>query len=203
MFGIRFRRVVAVSALVFVALATAQPVFADEELGERGTVGQHSLTDTFSNPGARCKYREMSDPDDVGRLRRIVVRPPNMRAVAGKDDQMVGWQFTVQRRITHGRDPRFWEKRYISPTYTATTDDAHDAPFSEASVRVYVPFTEPGSGHGYAEYRVNVTMFWYRADGSVQGMAKHRVEFYQMVMDTRARGAETDTCPDFYLLHPA
>src|SRR5829696_4560402 len=152
-----------VSPFILVLGIGAQPVLADTERGHTGTVGQHSLQDTTGSPGATCKYATIVADNDL-KLRRIVVRPPLMRAVEGRSAQTVGWKFTVQLRVQGIGGATDWVIRYTSPEMTAVTDDAHNALFSDAAVRV-----RPGrrTAGGMKQYRVVVTMLWHRADGSV------------------------------------
>jgi hypothetical protein len=175
-----------VTTLAVAMLVIAQPVLADTELGHTGTVGVHSLSDTSGNPGTTAKYKYNSS-DGFGWLKRLFVKPPNMRAVAGKNAQKVGWLFTVERKICGIGGCDIWRLRYTSPEMTAVTDDTHNAAFSEATVGVTVP-----CGHNCADagatYRVTVKMIWHRANDSVQGTARHRVYWYRAVMDTGETG---------------
>jgi hypothetical protein len=166
---------IALVAAIVATLLVTQPVLAETPLGTTGTVGSHSLNDTStSNPGATCGYRYDST-DDVWLINKITVRAPNMKAVAGSCAQKVGGSYIVQRRIYGpvGR-PGPWLLRYTSPTFTKVTSDKTNAALTAKSVPVRVSF---GVGAGY-EYRVIVTMVWYRASGGVQGTAKSRVDYY-------------------------
>jgi hypothetical protein len=195
MYATAFRRSFLPVAMAIGALTAAQPVLADTEL-DAGTVGVHSLTDTASNPGALCKYRYLPTYD-VGRLKRIVVRPPNMRAVAGRSAQEVGWQFTIQRRIDIEPNPGTWEDRYTSPEMTAVTDDSHNASFGSGSVSVTVPFG-PGGDGAAALYRVVVKMIWHRPNGSVQGTARDRVDFYERAVSNGGGDVQNNFCTGYW-----
>lgn len=183
-----------VTALALAALGAAQPVFADTELGHNGTVGVHSLTDTSASPGAIARYK-YNNADGFGWLKRLFVHPPNMRAVAGRSAQTVGWLFTVERKICGLGGCDIWRLRYTSPEMTAVTDDSHNAAFSDATVGVTVP-----CGHNCADagatYRVNVKMIWHRPNQSVQGTARHRVYYYRAQMDTGESGVMEKTAWD-------
>jgi hypothetical protein len=196
MFVRSIRSLFVLASIGVALLLGAQPVFADTELGHTGTVGVHSLTDTASSPGAKCKYRYLS-AYDYGRLKRIVVQPPNMRAVAGKSAQKVGWQFTIQRREMGLGGSSPWEPRYTSPEMTAITSASHNATFSSASVGVTTPFG-PDTEDAGAIYRVNVKMIWHRPDGSVQGTARHRVNYYRSVLDIGGSGLQNNVCSDYW-----
>jgi hypothetical protein len=197
MFGRGFRIWLVVASLAAAMVVTAQPVLADTELGHTGTVGAHSLNDTAASPGATCKYRYLPSPN-VGKLVRIAVHPPKVKAVAGKNAQTVGWKFTVQRKIAGLTGSSPWENRYTSPEMTAVTDDAHNAAFTKASVRVEVPFG-PNAEDVAAFYRVKVKMFWHRADDSVQGTALHRIDFYKIKLDTGGSAVQEDFCGAYEL----
>jgi len=193
----RWRNLLVLASVTVALLVGAQPVAADTELGHTGTVGLHSLLDTPGNPGATCKYKYLSEYQ-IGRLKRIVVFPPRMRAVAGKDAQTVGWNFTVQRREAGLGGSGPWENRYTSPEMTAVTDDAHNASFDQASVSVTTPFG-PDVEDAIALYRVHIKMFWHRPNGSVQGTAKHRVNYYRSVYTNRSgSGVQENVCGDYW-----
>lgn len=190
------RSVVALATVGMTVLAVAPPVLADTELGHSNPVGIHSLTDTSANPGATCKYKYLP-AYGVGRQKRMFVQPPNMRAVAGMAAQEVGWQFTVQRRIDIEPSIGRWENRYTSPVMAAVTDDGHNAAFSSASVSVTVPFGPDADGAA-AIYRVTVKMIWHRPNGSVQGTARHRINFYLRVMSNGASDVQNNFCGGYY-----
>ena len=132
MFGRNLRGLVLAGTVAFAALAAAQPAIAAIQLSRTGTVGAHSLTDTSANPAAIGKYKYYAS-DGFGWLVRFFVNPPNMRAVAGKSAQTVGWKFTVQRKICGFTGCGNWTTRYTSPEMTAVTDDAHNAAFTQAT----------------------------------------------------------------------
>jgi hypothetical protein len=182
--------------LVLGILAGPQTVAADTELGETGTVGAHSLNDTTANPGATCKYHYIS-AQDGGRLNRIDVDPPNVKAVAGKSSQSVGWQFTVQRRAGSIYTNNPWKNRYTSPIKKALTDDAHNAPFSGGTVSVTVPYG-PDSQDVQADYRVVVKMLWYLPNGAVQGTARHRVNYYDTTENNASLAVQHNLCWSYW-----
>jgi hypothetical protein len=71
--------------------------------------------------------------------------------------------------------------------FTAITDDAHNAPFSQATASVTVP-----CGHNCADagatYRITVKMIWHRPNGSVQGTVLNRIYWYGAQMTTGESG---------------
>jgi len=157
-----------------------------------GRVGAYSLTDTQASAGETAKYRYFvsSRPgEDHWQLHRLVVRPPNMKAVAGNSNQTVGWSFTVQR-IECFEPPCLWEDRYTSPVYTAVTSDTANAPFGKESVSVRVPSQIAALVH----YRTFVRMFWYAPGGGVQGTAKALVHYTNWVRPGLSDSTQ-DSCP--------
>ena len=183
-----------VSALAMALALAAQPALADTELGHSGIVGTHSLEDFALAPGATCKYRFVHEAHS-GKLFRIVAGPPLMRAASGETSQTVGWKFTVERRV-HGIGGALeWVKRYASAEMTAVTDATHDAPFTKATVPVHAG---PLLAGGMYEYRVLVTMMWHAQDGSVQGRARHRVDYYASVIDTGGTGVQSNNCDAYW-----
>ena len=187
MFGRGLRTLVVVATVAVAALAATQPALA-YELSHTGTVGVHSLTDTSSNPGAIGRYRYYAS-DGYGFLNRFNVNPPNMRAVAGKSSQTVGWRYTVERKECGIEGCYRWIDRFTSVEFTAVTSDAHNASFSQATVSVNVP-----CGHGCydagAKYRITVKMIWHRPNGSVQGTVLNRIYWYGAQMTNGASGVQ-------------
>ena len=190
------RRLLLVLPIALAFAVSAQPALADTELGHRGTVGVHSLRDTSEHPGATCKYRYLP-AYGYGQLRRIEVRPPQVKAVSGKSHQLVGWRFTIQRKEIGLFGSTHWHKRYTSPEQITYTDDAHNAAFAGMFVRVKVPFG-PATQDAIAIYRVIVKLFWHRADGEIAGVARHRVDFYNSVMSSGERNVQQGACGDYW-----
>ncbi len=194
MFGRGLRSLVVVATLAVAAIVTTQPVYADTVLGHKGKIGAWSLTDTSSDPGAIGKYRYYNS-DGFGWLKRFYVNPPNMRAVAGKSSQTVGWLFIVERKVCGFGGCEHWNVRYTSPEMTAVTDDAHDALFGQATVRVRVPCGHLCADAG-AIYRIKVKMIWHRADGSVQGNVRDRIYWYGAQMTNGDSGVQEKVAGD-------
>jgi hypothetical protein len=117
----------------------------------------------------------------VAGLRRLEVRPPKVRSSGGS--QRVGWRSIVQR--THQVSPE-WIVTYKSPIQKATASATTNAPFSAMKVKVNVPDFP-------VYYRVDVVMFWYAADGSKAGKARHRVDYYNRLVDMRP-GVDKNKC---------
>jgi len=174
----------AVGAFAILATIGSQTVFADTELGDTGKVGTHSLTDTHSTPGAKCHYNSND------KLKAIEARPPNMAAFAGRTNQVVGWRFTVERRLNLGP----WKQVAKSVQQTTSVGGSGDAGgFSSMTVPITLPANEGMNGEH--EFRVVVKMFWYaKDDQTVNGTSRHRVDFYRNLMSNGGRSTDDGSC---------
>ena len=176
---LRHAAISVVGALVVTALAMS-PVLADEEYGHTGTVGYHHLRDSASGGGAICSYKRVN-PSPGGysyeaKLKWIDVRPPKVRAISGS--QEVGWLFKVER--VRNVSDALWVLRYTSPIQRDVTNASTNAEFSLRGINVILNTTSADDDPQYL-YRVKVKMFWYRANGTVQGTATHIVSNYKQV----------------------
>jgi hypothetical protein len=179
---------------LLLALLAAGPVLADLEQGHSGTVGFHELRDG-SNGGAICRYKQVpSSYAYEAKLKWIDVRPPKVRSTSGS--QAVGWRFLIERRSYDGATFSPWVVTYRSPVQRDVTNTTTNASFSTLGVRVAVPSTSYDEYPGYA-YRVQIKMFWFRADGTVGGTATHLVERYKSIfgMDNGDPVFSTDPYP--------
>ena len=177
------------AGLIAAALSTPAATLADFGLYHWGHPGVHFLGDSPTvgeAQGAACYYQGTGDLD----LYRIVVRQPHVEAYdrtpgANNDVQKVAWAAVFQK-TSNGVD---WTVDLISPKQFATTDDNEAAPFTKIS-RTFTP------QFGYS-YRVVVRMFWYLPQGTVDGKAYHRVEYYR---DIHSGGSGVGTFGCSYLL---
>jgi hypothetical protein len=190
------RFVIVLVTLAVASIAAVQPAAAGTRINATGTVGAWSYTDTAARPGAIAWYRYNSE-DGFGWLKRLYVNPPKMKAVSGMQHQTVGWMYNVQRKICGFGGCGHWEVTFTSEEFTAITDDSHSPGWGQDSVRVRVP-----CGHNCADagavYRVNVKMLWHRANGSVMGTAKHRINWYSLQLDTGGNDVHEKLAPDSY-----
>ena len=169
------------SGTVLLALSTG-PVVADTEWGHTGMTGYHALRDThYTNAGATCRYVGVyPSPGGYsyeGELKRIFVRPPKVRGIAGYGNQKVGWQFRVERTTNPSGT---WTTTYTSPWQNDMTTPTVLAEFTERSINVNVP-ADSADDPPYHLYRVMVKIRWYRPDNSVRGTATHRVDYYKEI----------------------
>ena len=166
-----------VSAVLF-AVIGAGPVLADVEQGHRGTVGFHDLRDGAKG-GVVCRYRETvpapSGYDYEAELKWIDVRPPKVRAIS--EPQRVGWKFLIERRDVGGD----WRVVYKSSTQSDLTSSTTNASFAMMGAAVNVP-ADSADDTPQSAFRVQVKMFWYASDGTIQGSAKHLVERYKSIL---------------------
>ncbi|HUR16681.1 MAG TPA: hypothetical protein VMZ33_05310 [Candidatus Limnocylindrales bacterium] len=162
-------------------------------MGHTGPVGYHALRDTFySNAGATCRYVGVyPSPGGYsyeGELKRIFVRPPKVKGIAGYGTQKVGWLFTVERTTNTSGS---WTTTYTSPWQYDMTTPSTLADFSQRSINVNVP-ADSNDEPPYHVYRVLVKMRWYRADGAVRGTATHRVDYYKEIYTNWPLGDGTE-----------
>jgi hypothetical protein len=195
----KLRGLVIAGTVAISALAIAQPALAGD-LGQTGTVGHYRVVDTKTDQSVLAHYRWYNG-DNLGWLKKFVVDPPRMKAVAGKSAQTVGWKFYVEREDCGFFGCGNWHKTYTSPEMTAVTDDSTNASFGQASVRVYVP-----CGHGCEDlasaYRVTIKMIWHKPNGNIQGTAKYRIVWYESETSRGDHGRQKNVAgaawsPDF------
>jgi hypothetical protein len=175
-------------------LSIAQPALGFTKLNTTGTVGAYKVLDSQAFPGGLCTY-DYSSANQAWKLKHIHVGPPRMKAVPGMGTEKVGWQFTIQRREIGFGGPGPWENRYTSPTFTASTDSTHNAPFNAwEGVKVIVPFQIGADAS--AEYRAKAKLIWYKANGTgVLGSVTGRIDWYYY--DSRKSHEVPTTCSDY------
>jgi hypothetical protein len=195
----KLRGLVVVMTVAAAALSLSQPALAGE-ISRSGTIGHYKVVDTKTDQSVLAHYRWYNG-DNLGWLKKFVVDPPRMKAVAGRSDQTVGWQFYVERKDCGFTSCSRWKKTYTSPEMTAVTDDSHNAAFMPASVRVYVP-----CGHLCEDlvsaYRVTIKMIWHKPNGNVQGTARYRIVWYESETSRGDHGRQKNVAgaawsPDF------
>ena len=167
---------------LLLAFTAAMPVQADTPVDETGTTGFHALRDSPDKPGYTCHYKGMYPPSGGdrydGKLNRIGVRPPKVRAISGQ--QEVGWRFMVERMNVSELNTN-WVVTYKSSIERDTTSSSRNALFSMRDVDVRLP-ADGFNGDTQYDYRVKVKMFWYTANGGVQGTSTHLADWYKEVL---------------------
>lgn len=150
--------------LLVVALAGPATTSADTTISHEGRFGVHFLADSLEYPGARCHY------DDATVLDAIRVRDPFVfardRNADRVDSQWVSWRFRIQAETLKG-----WANVATSDAQKRIASDTQPANFS--------PIRTSFAGSASTQYRVEVIIRWYSADGErVVGRAVHRVDWY-------------------------
>ncbi len=158
-------------ALVVTLSVGIGPVFADIDIFTTGTVGEHSLKlDTPEAGGAICFFNE-EGPDD---LWKIKMRPPMVYAIdrdGSRNHQMVGWQLLIDRSSDTSPAVIFHKSRIQK----LVAYDDQPAAFT-------AKFAAPRFPNDDSRYRVFAKMYWYRADGSIEGASVHVVTEYRQVV---------------------
>ena len=155
---------VAVAAALGAFVLGTGTVSAATELKTSGNIGQYSVSDAQGD--VICSY------DQSGYLEAIYIdTPPEVYArnkTSGLDQQQVGWQFIVKSRLT-GPDQTY-TPFFKSTVAKANATDASAAAFEPRKLAVAFP-------DDFA-YRVFVKVIWYRADNSIAGTTKTRIDTY-------------------------
>lgn len=174
MFRTRVQRVVLLVGVTLGMLVAVSPVVAATELGRSGVVGPHKVVDKQSYAGAACSYAQVAGRPNNLSLVQISVSSPHVWAVSG--EQLVGWNFSVQRRNFGLGFTGKWSTRYTSPRFTEWATETREADFTYASVNVTVPGR--ANAESYFEYRVIVKLFWFGDNGSITGSARKLLLWY-------------------------
>jgi hypothetical protein len=159
------RNATLVLAVVGGLLVSSTSVSADTHWSGSGTYGVHYLQDSLEFPGVRCFYN-----NTTFNIQRVKVRFPIVYArnrTDGRDSQVVGWRFNLQRSTADTTD---WSTIYRSPVKRSKAFDDLPAAFDNLTYS----FTGGNSFH----YRVLVGMRWYASDNTLEGRATHRVDNY-------------------------
>jgi hypothetical protein len=182
--GSRPRVVLMPVVLLCLTLMTSVPAAAyvppaDQVLGQPGN---HDFRDHAygSHDGSvDCDYRQLST--GVRKIKRFVIRAPlawwpDMDSGKPNEHGTVGWRFRLQTTSHPGGS---WSTVFTSAVQKRTAHEdqpAHDladkAPFTARSLDWSVP--------GTADFRVKVTISWYRSNGSVMGTASHWYYLYDV-----------------------
>jgi hypothetical protein len=147
------------------------PALADVDIFTTGTVGEHSLKlDVPEAGGAICFFNE-AGPDD---LWKIKMRPPLVYAIdrdGGRNQQMVGWRLIIDRS-GDGMPAKLFHKSKIQKQIA----------YDDQPARFTAKFAAPVFPDDDSRYRVFAKMFWYRADGTIEGASVHVVTQYRQVV---------------------
>jgi hypothetical protein len=188
------RLILGATAVVAALVLSAGPAMATE-ISHSGKIGFHQLNDRPDNPGMVCAYD--NDSDDLVGFEAVM--PPTIWSrdrTSGRDKQKVGWRFTILRK--HNNKP--WRSFYQSSIVKAFAWDDQSAYFLYRSpLNLMVPVQEFPN---HDSYKVRITQYWYRADGSVAGTALSQVDVIaEAYQDSNTEYNELDTTCSNRFLH--
>jgi len=168
--GIRTSAFVAVAALALLITAEG-PAAAFTVTGQSGLTGPYSLTDAMSPAGYQavvCSYSTAGSKLTLVTAHHPVVKARNR--TAGRDSQVVAWQFIVQHATPSGTT---FTTLYASPFARAKAYDNLAAPFADRS------WQAPPDPTG--KYRVVIVVRWYvpGSTTAIAGQVKLRDGFYE------------------------
>ncbi|MEA2676954.1 MAG: hypothetical protein QOJ81_1095 [Chloroflexota bacterium] len=171
-------------------MLTASPVaaFGDYDLSETGTVGNWSVSDSASHPGAVCKYGPLVGVYPHRELQTIKVHAPHVWGHYSAQT-WVGWRFVV--RGYQGGGPA--HTVYTSPTWKAMASSSSMASFIDASA------TQSAFAN-WTFLDVSVSMFFYTPESSTNWMAagggrvKGRIDTYGLKWGGNMHGSIRSAC---------
>jgi hypothetical protein len=184
----RARLVLGATAVLAALTLSAGPVMADTELGHTGKVGDHYLNDVSGYTGVICHYDE-----DNTHLTSFEVRQPNIWArnrTTHRDSQKVGWRILIKRQM-YGSSA--WKTFFKSSIKKATAYDDQSAYFPIRTLTPQMPHEPIGEP---SHWMAVIKMYWFAADGSVAGTARHRVDVYKL--DNGSSTTEAPYCNSLF-----
>ncbi len=166
-------------------LAAPTPVAAYQVVSETGLLGPYTFSESVASPRARCGYgARIGDKHD---LRWMRLGPPTVKASDRdsdkRDSRIAGWRFLIQRST----DLTTWTTVARSPIQKARAYEDKAAAFS--AMKVYYRATNP-----LKQFRALVVVYWYRADGTIEGRAKLTPQYYQLRFPDRVEPTTFDAC---------
>jgi hypothetical protein len=172
-------------AISLLALAgSIAPVGAFVTVGQGGTIGSFSWSDTEGNTAASCYYDENVPGAQGSDIDRIRIDHPVVFAKAGT--RKVGWRYLVQRSEDAGGTGG-WTTIKKSDLQKRTATTTSPAAFSD---RYYTIPTNVDH-----HFRVLIVIQWYEAGSSteVDGFRKLRAEHYRALNNGSLR-VDIDRC---------
>lgn len=165
-----------------VALFIVQPVAA-HAVHTSGSPGNYTVTDTQTNPGARCYYPGVNQSNND--LSKIKIYAPLMYAKSGT--QWVGWQYSVQHGTTAGSDAA-WTTYYKSAVMKTTATTSHAAAFSTQ--------TWIAGNHINRFWRIKLLMFWYTSSSktNITGQVNWLMDWYTVTYPPNPDTSNPDHC---------
>ena len=164
-------------------IALSSPVSADSTTG---LTGHFLFTDSSGTPGAKCTY-VIEQPSNLAFIHKFTVKPPkgwwpDTNSSINNQHGKVGWRFILEE-TTNGTD---WVTVKHSSVQKATAYEDSQNPYGSATKASFskMALTINAHNYPYGEFRVTVTAYWYKANGSQLGSASHTVEWYRSVAGT-------------------
>ena len=153
--------------VLLVALAGPVATSADTAVSDTGRYGVHYLADSEEYPGVRCAY------DNSTVIESVRVRDPLVFARDRNPDRVdsrwVSWKYRIQAET---------EKSWL----TVATSALQKRVATDSQVANFSPMRTTFDGSASTQYRVEVIIRWYGADGTtVVGRAVHRADWYSWV----------------------
>jgi len=164
------------------ALFIVQPVAA-HVAHTSGSPGNYTVTDTQTNPGARCYYPGVNQSNND--LSKIKIHSPVMYAKSGT--QWVGWQYSIQHGDAPGSNAA-WITYYKSPVMKGQATTTQAASFSTQ--------TWIAGNHINRFWRVKLLMFWYKAGSktSISGQVNWIMDYYKVTYPPNPDTWNPDYC---------
>ena len=170
--GIGFRRVARGLSLAVIAGAcialSGGTALAAQVVGETGSHGHYSFTDSVAHPGATCSYEGAAGTFHFNGLR---VRPPTMyypdrSSTNPHEHGSVAWQVKIQHR-----QGGVWATVKTGALISSVAYENQAAMFASK----FVSWPGPDS----TKYRALVTLTWYNHDASIYGTVSAVIEHYR------------------------
>jgi hypothetical protein len=185
------RALIVIASCVVALLISVSPALGDTQLEETWYndlgIGRNHLVDNTSKPGARCHWSQSSVSQDWWTMDELSVRPP--KVFGTRNNQRVGWRFMVVRQKEAFSGEQQWPKKI---TYTSPIQNGIAQIHSAATFRrMSVPVDTPNDGRSYA-YWVRVKMFWYQANGDIQGWSLHEADYYSQFVGDSFNGVYSE-----------
>jgi hypothetical protein len=171
----RFRTALLLGGSMLALVLAAQPVAAATVISASGTFGLAVIPDAaVGKQGANCDYKT-SGSNGHFRLKDMSARGPKIYAHdtgSGTQHQWVGWKYKIQGDTN--ADNVFGTK-FTSTVVKAKATDSTPAAFARRT------WTAP-SNLKQGNYRVQVTLIWYKPGSStqVQGKQVANVDYYKV-----------------------
>jgi hypothetical protein len=173
------RVLIALTAALVLAIASAGSASATIYQHQTGIIGPWSWNDTSASPGVLCKYGQSADNNHYP-MTKIVVQPPTVYAADRNSNKIekrtISWRFQLQRKLLP--DGKWKTLAKASGVQKATATENSPASFSPITLK-HVP--KNASADGWI-VRVQVLIKWIvPGTGAVEGTMLFRPSYYHAV----------------------